>query len=124
MRIPVVFLTLLMVVFPLFGAEKVAREMIAHVHWLGHSAFRIAGSRIIYLDPYQINRGAVADYILITHAHADHCSPDDVRKVQGRGAIQNSAAGKDRSGHQRKEQVTLFALVSRGETGRGLQIHI
>ncbi len=50
------------------------------IHWLGHDAFLIAGRRVIYIDPYKIEfAGEVADIILITHDHPDHCSPDDVK---------------------------------------------
>lgn len=50
------------------------------IRWLGHAAFLITGRRIIYIDPYQIEfAGEVADIILITHDHPDHCSPDDVK---------------------------------------------
>ncbi|MGD1995038.1 MAG: MBL fold metallo-hydrolase [Anaerolineae bacterium] len=57
--------------------------MLEHIHWLGHDAFRIDGPTTIYLDPYQLAPGSPkADLILITHEHADHCSPDDVAKIQ------------------------------------------
>ncbi len=39
--------------------------------------------KIIYFDPYQIEKGPIADLILITHDHFDHCSPEDVAKIQG-----------------------------------------
>ncbi|MBW1868505.1 MAG: MBL fold metallo-hydrolase [Deltaproteobacteria bacterium] len=51
--------------------------------WLGHDGFRIDGAKTIYIDPYQIEGGPVADVILITHEHFDHCSPEDVEKIQG-----------------------------------------
>lgn len=51
--------------------------------WLGHSSFRVSGSRIIYIDPYRIGEGPQADLILITHSHYDHCSPEDVALVSG-----------------------------------------
>lgn len=50
--------------------------------WLGHDGFRIDASKTIYIDPFQISPGPEADLILITHEHFDHCSPDDVTKVQ------------------------------------------
>lgn len=57
--------------------------MIEHIHWLGHDTFRIAGEKIIYTDPFKIRKEDTADIILITHDHYDHCSPEDVRKIQG-----------------------------------------
>jgi L-ascorbate metabolism protein UlaG (beta-lactamase superfamily) len=57
--------------------------MLEHIHWLGHDSFRIDGPPTIYIDPYQLAPGSPpADVILITHDHADHCSPDDVTKIQ------------------------------------------
>lgn len=53
------------------------------VHWLGHDGFRIDSEKIIYFDPYQIEAGPQADLILISHDHFDHCSPEDVAKIQG-----------------------------------------
>jgi len=57
--------------------------MLEHIHWLGHDVFRIDGPPTIYLDPYMLGQGLPkADLILITHSHSDHCSPEDVAKVQ------------------------------------------
>lgn len=53
------------------------------IAWLGHDGFRIDAGKTIYVDPYQIEGGPVADLILITHEHFDHCSPEDVAKIQG-----------------------------------------
>ncbi len=53
------------------------------IFWLGHDAFRIDASKTIYIDPYEISAGPEADIILITHEHFDHCSPQDVAKIQG-----------------------------------------
>jgi len=57
--------------------------MLDRIHWLGHAAFRLAAHAVIYLDPFQIAPGPVADVILITHRHRDHCSPEDIAKVSG-----------------------------------------
>lgn len=57
--------------------------MIKEIHWLGHDTFRIVGEKLIYTDPYKLKRSDKADIILITHEHYDHCSPEDIRKIQG-----------------------------------------
>ena len=53
------------------------------ITWLGHDGFRIDAEKTVYFDPYQIEEGPVADLILISHDHFDHCSPEDVSKIQG-----------------------------------------
>ena len=57
--------------------------MLENITWLGHDAFKIAASKIIYLDPFElVGDLEPADVICITHEHHDHCSPEDVAKVQ------------------------------------------
>ena len=58
------------------------QEMKKKIVRLGHDSFRIDASTCIYIDPYQIEAGKAADLILVTHEHFDHCSPDDVAKIQ------------------------------------------
>ncbi|RLB33857.1 MAG: MBL fold metallo-hydrolase [Deltaproteobacteria bacterium] len=58
------------------------QDMAKNIAWLGHDSFRIEGSKTIYFDPYQIPEGPKADLILISHEHFDHCSPEDVSKIQ------------------------------------------
>ena len=55
--------------------------------WLGHDGFRIDAGKTIYFDPYQIKGGPEADLIFITHEHFDHCSPEDVAKIQGEETV-------------------------------------
>ncbi|RJQ20050.1 MAG: MBL fold metallo-hydrolase [Nitrospiraceae bacterium] len=61
--------------------------MVENIHWLGHDTFKIAGEKIIYTDPFKIKKRDTADIILITHEHYDHCSPDDISKIQGKNTI-------------------------------------
>jgi L-ascorbate metabolism protein UlaG (beta-lactamase superfamily) len=37
--------------------------------------------KIIYIDPLAISFADKADYIFITHAHPDHCSLRDIKKI-------------------------------------------
>ncbi len=69
------------------------------IFWLGQSAFRIeSGGKILYIDPYNIaDTDKKADLILITHAHFDHCSPADVKKIIKKNtiiAVAESCGGK------------------------------
>lgn len=54
-----------------------------------HSSIRIQdGDRVIYIDPFRISgTQGDADFILITHDHYDHFSPEDIRKVANRDTI-------------------------------------
>ncbi len=69
------------------SGEKEATSMVKDIHWLGHDTFKITGEKLIYTDPYKIKGSDKADIILITHEHFDHCSPDDVRKIQGKDTV-------------------------------------
>ncbi len=67
-------------------------------HWLGHSAFKLKHSGlVIYFDPYQIKSTEKADIVFITHEHYDHCSPEDIAKIQSNETTivcNESVAGK------------------------------
>lgn len=57
--------------------------MVENIHWLGHDSFRLEGEVTIYIDPWKLPPNSPkADIILITHEHYDHCSPEDVAKIQ------------------------------------------
>lgn len=46
------------------------------------SSVRIAENKIIYVDPYELSGvSSDADFIFITHSHADHFSKKDIAKV-------------------------------------------
>lgn len=80
-------LLLLAIAISAYAAGKEAAEMIENIHWLGHDTFKIDGEKVIYTDPFKIKKKDVADIILITHEHYDHCSPDDVKKIQGEKTV-------------------------------------
>jgi L-ascorbate metabolism protein UlaG (beta-lactamase superfamily) len=63
--------------------EKVFKNL----SWLGHDGILYQNKKTIYFDPFQIAGGPAADIILISHDHFDHCSPDDVKKIQTKDTI-------------------------------------
>ena len=58
------------------------KDFLKKIVWLGHDGFRIDGSKTVYFDPFKITSTRKADIILVTHEHFDHCSPEDVARVQ------------------------------------------
>ena len=62
-------------------------DLVKRIQWLGHDGVRIESGQTLYLDPYQISGGPKADIILISHDHFDHCSPEDVAKIQGEDTV-------------------------------------
>lgn len=58
-----------------------------HIHWLGHSSFRIEdGATQVYVDPWKLSASTPkADVIFITHAHYDHFSKEDISKIHKEG---------------------------------------
>jgi L-ascorbate metabolism protein UlaG (beta-lactamase superfamily) len=67
----------------LLTAHKEGFAMVKNIHWLGHDTFKITGEKVVYTDPFKVKKTDIADIILITHEHYDHCSPDDIKKLQG-----------------------------------------
>lgn len=61
-------------------------ENIEGVKWFGHASFEFTdekGNKIYYVDPFDLKgeKFEPADLIFITHAHPDHCSFEDVKKI-------------------------------------------
>ncbi len=67
--------------------DKEVKAMVKDIHWLGHDTFKIVGEKVIYTDPFKVKKADKADIILITHEHRDHCSPEDVKKLQGADTV-------------------------------------
>ena len=56
------------------------------------SAIRLEGARgtVVYFDPFALTDSEAAhdaDYVLITHAHYDHLSPEDYARVAGEKTV-------------------------------------
>jgi L-ascorbate metabolism protein UlaG (beta-lactamase superfamily) len=48
---------------------------------IAHDTFRIAGSKVIYTDPFKVTQRDEADIVLISHEHFDHLNAEDIEKV-------------------------------------------
>ncbi|MBZ5516225.1 MAG: MBL fold metallo-hydrolase [Acidobacteriia bacterium] len=48
---------------------------------IAHDTFRIAGSQVVYTDPYKVTKHDEANIVLISHEHFDHLNLDDLNKV-------------------------------------------
>lgn len=62
-------------------------DVLSKISWLGHDGILYQGQKTVYFDPFEIAGGPPADLILISHDHFDHCSPDDVKKIQTKDTI-------------------------------------
>jgi len=55
------------------------------VTYLGHSSFRIQGTKLIYIDPFVLPENAVVgNYILVTNNDPDSCAVDNINSIQDR----------------------------------------
>ena len=63
--------------------------MAVSIQVIVHSCIRIESAQgIAYFDPFQIDKASHdADYILVTHDHYDHFSPDDIAKIAKPGTV-------------------------------------
>ncbi|MBI1978834.1 MAG: MBL fold metallo-hydrolase [Candidatus Aenigmarchaeota archaeon] len=61
-------------------------DILDNLFWFGHASFQIEnkeGKKFYFVDPFDLKRlpNEKADAIFISHAHYDHWSPNDIRKL-------------------------------------------
>ncbi len=59
-------------------------SLLRDLRWFGHASFSIClnGKNFLYIDPFQIpETKEKADVIFITHAHYDHWSEADIKRI-------------------------------------------
>lgn len=62
--------------------------MLENIEVLCHSSIRINKEKVIYIDPFKIDKNYNdADIIFITHYHYDHYSEEDIDKVKKEDTI-------------------------------------
>ena len=63
-------------------------SILDRIKWLGHDGFKITtGDITLIIDPFQVKGKISADIILVTHAHHDHCSVDDIARLAKPGSV-------------------------------------
>lgn len=84
-KVLIMIILSLTVLFPsiTYSKSKEVSKMVENIHWLGHDTFKVVGKNVtVFTDPFRLKKSDRADVILITHEHYDHCSPEDVKKIQ------------------------------------------
>ena len=62
--------------------------MLENIEVLCHSSIKINKEKIIYIDPFKINKKFNdAEIIFITHNHYDHYSEEDINKIKKKDTI-------------------------------------
>lgn len=52
------------------------------ITYLKHAGFKVKGSKILYIDPYEVPEGMEkADIILVTHDHFDHMDIKSIKRL-------------------------------------------
>lgn len=61
-----------------------ANELTRALTWYRQAAFRLSDAKIVYIDAWQLTGDMPqADVVMVTHAHQDHFSRDDIAKITG-----------------------------------------
>ncbi|MCR5775579.1 MAG: MBL fold metallo-hydrolase [Lachnospiraceae bacterium] len=76
-----------------------------------------AGGKNIYIDPFKMKgEPKDADFILITHDHYDHFSPEDIKKVAGGDTVLVVPENMEGKARKAEGSVSRIVTVRPGET--------
>ncbi len=80
------------------------------------NSVRIASSAgVIYIDPFRLkDEPHDADYILITHDHYDHFSPEDIRKINKESTVMVVPVKMEGSAGELTDAVDMIYTVTPG----------
>ena len=86
-----------------------------------HSSIRIRGDKYtVYIDPFNLNIEAKdADFILITHDHYDHFSPEDIMKAANAGT---ALAAPVKMAEKAREAAPFVSRICEVEPGKAYNI--
>ncbi|MBR5338306.1 MAG: MBL fold metallo-hydrolase [Lachnospiraceae bacterium] len=92
--------------------------MMKNIRVFTQSSIKIQdGSKAIYIDPFQMKEAPKdADYILITHDHSDHFSPEDIGKVAKSSSVLIVPEGMASKASQVGSSVGSVETVKPGES--------
>lgn len=58
------------------------KQVAGCIEWITNAATKLTiNGKIVYIDPWKLTKTDKADLILITHAHYDHFSPNDIKLI-------------------------------------------
>ena len=89
LRVLIFFLTIPLSVL---GQTKITKAenidlLTKNIHHIRHACIKINGEKTIYIDPFKLYKSDVADLILITHDHYDHCDINAIDMIIGKETI-------------------------------------
>ncbi|MBQ1311628.1 MAG: MBL fold metallo-hydrolase [Blautia sp.] len=92
--------------------------MLHDIRVLTHSSIRISTDPgVLYVDPFKVEgEPHDADYILVTHDHFDHFSPEDIEKIYKSGTKLIVPANMEKKAHDVSELVDRIIPVHPGES--------
>ena len=86
-------------------------KLIENISINEHSSIRFNGESLLYFDPFRIKKETNdADIVLVTHAHFDHFSPEDIEKVSHKHTVfvMPKSMEKEVAEHGFTEENTVF----------------